>query len=61
MATHDNDSEPLDQRKAQDLARVARFLEKLGRAGFYGKLTIAYQNGKVIDLRTEQTMKLEDL
>jgi hypothetical protein len=41
--------------------RLFRYLEKLSKSGFYGKVNISFQHGKVCDIRTEQSHKLEDL
>jgi hypothetical protein len=41
--------------------RLHRFLEKLASGAFYGKVTVSFQNGKVTDVKIEQTKKLEDL
>jgi hypothetical protein len=41
--------------------RLFRYLEKLAKSGFYGKVNISFQHGKVCDIRTEQSHKLEDL
>jgi hypothetical protein len=41
--------------------RLSRFFEELASTGFFGKVVIAYQNGKVCDVKIEQTKKLEEL
>jgi len=41
--------------------RVVRFLEKLATGNFFGKVVMAFQNGKVMDVRVEQTRKLDEL
>lgn len=41
--------------------RLHRYLEKLANAGFFGKVVLSFQNGKVCDVRIEQSKKLEDL
>jgi hypothetical protein len=41
--------------------KIARFVERLHQAGFYGKVTLSLQNGHITDVRTEQTRKLDDL
>ncbi len=43
------------------LERLHRYLDKLVSSAFYGKVTISFQNGKVSDVRIEQTKKLEEL
>jgi len=41
--------------------RLFRYLEKLSNGGFFGKVVVSFQNGKVSDVKIEQTKKLEDL
>jgi len=41
--------------------RLLRFLEKLCAGSFFGKVVVSFQNGKITDVRTEQTNKLEEL
>jgi hypothetical protein len=41
--------------------RLLRFLEKLSSGNFFGKVVVAFQNGKVTDVRIEQTKKLDEL
>ncbi len=41
--------------------RLLRFFDELATSRFFGKVVIAYQNGKVCDLKIEQTKKLEEL
>ncbi len=41
--------------------RLLRFLEKLSTGGFFGKVVVSFQNGKAIDVRIEQTKKLDEL
>lgn len=50
----------VEQRRALD-PRVLRFLEGLCGRSFFGKVVVSFQNGVVVDVRTEQTRKLEDL
>jgi hypothetical protein len=42
-------------------ARLLRFLDRLSASSFFGKVVVSFQNGKVTDVRTEQTRKLEEL
>jgi hypothetical protein len=53
--------EELDERRAADLARVGRFIGRLQASGYFGKITINLQNGKLVELRTEQVLKVDDL
>jgi len=41
--------------------RLARYFDRLAAGGFYGKVTVSFQNGKVHDVRIEQTKKLDEL
>jgi hypothetical protein len=41
--------------------RLLRFLEKLSSGQFFGKVVLSFQNGKAVDVRIEQTKKLEEL
>ena len=43
------------------IERLQQFLEKLARGGFFGKVVVSFQNGKVSDVRIEQTKKLDEL
>lgn len=45
----------------QNLDRLSRYLEKLANAGFFGKVVVSFQHGKVSDVRIEQTKRLEEL
>lgn len=45
---------------AVDLARAGRFLRRLMEAGYFGKVTFSLQNGKLVECRTEQTMKVDE-
>lgn len=53
--------EQLEERRSADLARVGRFLARLQSSGYFGRVTITLQNGKLVELRTEQTLKVDDL
>jgi hypothetical protein len=44
-----------------DVLRIGRFLIRLAELEFYGKLTVSFQNGRIVDLRTEQVMKIDEL
>lgn len=57
-------TEPNERHSAEGgrlFERLHRFLDKLGGSGFFGKVTVSFQNGKVHDIKIEQTRKLEDL
>jgi hypothetical protein len=36
-------------------------LDRLATTAFYGKVVVSFQNGRVADVRIEQTMKLDEL
>lgn len=54
-------SEQVTERRAADLARIGRFLSRLQDSGYFGKVTISLQNGKMVELRTEQVLKVDEL
>jgi hypothetical protein len=41
--------------------RLYRYLDRLCDTSFFGKVVLSFQNGKVCDIRVEQTKKLEEL
>jgi hypothetical protein len=41
--------------------RLHRYLERLAVSDFYGKVIVSFQNGKVCDIKVEQTKKLDEL
>ena len=43
------------------LERLYRFLDKLVRHGFFGRVTLSFQNGRLCDIKIEQTKKLDEL
>jgi hypothetical protein len=43
------------------LERLHRYLDRLADTGFFGKVVVSFQNGKVHQIITEQTQKLEEL
>jgi hypothetical protein len=51
----------LSERHAADLARLGRFLGRLQDSGYFGKVTLSLQNGKLVELKTEQVLKIDDL
>ena len=50
-----------DRRDATLDARLVRYLERLSAGGFYGKVVVSFQNGRAIDVKIEQTHKLDEL
>jgi hypothetical protein len=43
------------------LERLHRYLERLAGSEFYGRVVVSFHNGKVHDIKVEQTKKLEEL
>jgi hypothetical protein len=43
------------------LTQTIRLLARLGRERFYGKLTISFEDGNIVSLRKEETLKPADL
>jgi hypothetical protein len=50
-----------DDRVRSPIERLLRFLDKLASSGFFGKVVVNFQNGRVCDIRIEQTKKLDEL
>lgn len=48
-------------RPMRPLDRLFRYLEKLQSSSFFGKVVVTFQNGRMCDVRIEQSMKPEDL
>ena len=46
---------------ANPISKLLRYLERQSASGFYGRVTVTFQHGKVSDVRTEQTRKLDEL
>jgi hypothetical protein len=53
--------EEIGARRVADLARIGRYIGRLQDAGYFGKVTLSFQNGRLCELRTEQVMKVDDL
>jgi hypothetical protein len=43
------------------IERLHRYLERLSVSEFYGKVVVSFHNGKVHDIKVEETKKLEEL
>ena len=43
------------------LERLYRFLDKMVRSQFFGRITLSFQNGRLCDIKIEQTKKLDEL
>lgn len=50
-----------DDRLRSPIERLLRFLDKLASSMFFGKVTVSFQNGRVCDVKIEQTKKLDEL
>jgi len=61
-SSSDSSEVPVRQIPCQPaLTQTIRLLAKLGREGFYGKLTISFEAGNIVSLRKEETLKPADL
>ena len=47
--------------RGSPIERLLRFLDRCARGAFFGKVTITFQNGRVCDVKIEQTKKLDEL
>lgn len=54
-------ADPRASDRPNPIDRLSRYLEKLANGQFFGKVVVSFQNGKVCDVKIEQTKKLEDL
>ena len=50
-----------DDRPRSTIERLLRFLDKLAYSSFFGKVVVSFQNGRVCDVKIEQTKKLDEL
>jgi hypothetical protein len=50
-----------DDHGRSPLERLHRFFDKLSSSGFFGKVVVSFQNGRVCDVKIEQTKKLDEL
>ncbi|HVK74187.1 MAG TPA: hypothetical protein VM734_12745 [Kofleriaceae bacterium] len=48
-------------RPPHKIDRLLRYLEKLSNDGFFGKVVVSFQHGKVCDVKIEQSKRMEDL
>ena len=42
----------------EELKKLSAYLLKLTQVGFYGKLVIAYEKGKIVNIKKEENIKL---
>ncbi len=54
-------TDPNPNQTKSELARLARYLERLADGGFYGKVVVSFQNGRPCDVKIEQTKKMDEL
>jgi len=52
---------PKEVKLPQSTEKLTKYIENLTASGFFGKVTVSFQNGKVCDVRIEQTKKLDEL
>ena len=50
-----------DDQVRSPLERLHRFFDKLSASSFFGKVVVSFQNGRVCDVKIEQTKKLDEL
>lgn len=50
-----------DDDSRSPIERLLRYLEKLASSAFFGKVTVSFQNGRVCEVKIEQTKKLDEL
>jgi hypothetical protein len=43
------------------MGRLLRFLERQSASGFFGKVTVSFQHGKVCNIQVKQSKKLDEL
>jgi hypothetical protein len=56
------DQRATDRRhELQSMTRLAAYLERLSAGGFFGKVVLSFQNGKISEVKIEQTKKLDEL
>jgi hypothetical protein len=47
--------------RPRGIERLYRYLDSLSEDQFFGKVVVSFQNGKVFDIKVEQTKKLDEL
>jgi hypothetical protein len=56
-----NGAQPSTQQRYNPHERFHRFFDRIAANGFYGKISVSLQNGRITDVRVEQTRKLDEL
>lgn len=52
---------PRDERVRSPIERLQRFFDKCVASSFFGKVEVTFQNGRVCDVKIQQTKKLDEL
>ena len=52
---------PRDERVRSPIERLLRFFDKCAASGFFGKVEVTFQSGRVCEVRIQQTKKLDEL
>ena len=52
---------PRDERVGSSIEKLLRFFDKCAATGFFGKVEVTFQNGRVCEVRIQQTKKLDEL
>jgi hypothetical protein len=50
-----------DDRSRNPLERLYRFFDKISSSGFFGKVVVTFQHGRVCTVQIEQSKKLDEL
>ncbi len=63
LPAEDNGSSPETStvRSEEQIAPLLRYIARLSQGQFFGKVTLSFQNGKVHDIKVEQTHKMHEL
>jgi hypothetical protein len=56
-----NERHDKEQPRFNPHERFHRFFDRITGNGFYGKISVSLQNGRITDVRVEQTRKLDEL
>lgn len=56
-----NDESPRPIATPHSIGPLLRFLERQSASGFFGKVTVSFQHGKVSNIQVKQSKKLDDL
>jgi hypothetical protein len=56
-----DDESPRPIATAHPIGKLMRYLERQSASGFFGRVTVSFQNGKVCNVQIEQSKKLDEL